>query len=583
MKTSAILTATGFLRKRHFYAVALGISAFLSIFALGVSSSAQTEVPVPPTVELKPGFVGAKYEFLLDNLVPAGAKPITWREIPFRGEIRQAPDKTEIEKMPAGIGLVDSRDDNGNPISKLIVAPRSSALRDGEGKPRTKPSVFELEGRDEDGNSLVVRFRIAIRPFGVDESKIQAVGDGSVAGFSPGHQKPLETPHTERPPFVLTTSTADEETVVLDQELENADPPVAGPDFSPTNQAKVLALIDKTVGVETDVTERVLLADGRQEDVAATNFQPGDYLLTHIIVWKPAKADAKSEARRELWGLFKAKAASNKKVEWEPQGDPTDKNVFNSRIFGGKRVAVLLIHFNTPANWDVKYSVALNQRIPTPIQNLLTLAKAATGGAPADGVRATTKTIWGARMILVRYSASDMLVKVNAITADDAPVEQAKDYSKKYLNEGRYHWDISLGLPIKSVKELEYKSEGNQVTTAAKERQSVYGFVNVFFKKVDLSGEDFLTPPHFVFGLPLATKPLHHPFAGLGYGVYKTPVKFNLFAGIVFNRERVPTNLNVGDAATSSQLESDLHTRWVRKFMFGINFPMSQIKDAIKK
>lgn len=83
-------------------------------------------------------------------------------------------------------------------------------------------------------------------------------------------------------------------------------------------------------------------------------------------------------------------------------------------------------------------------------------------------------------------------------------------------------------------------------------------------------------------GVPLATKPLHRPFAGIGTGIFKSPIKFNIFAGVVFLRERVPRTLSEGDAATPSQLESDLHPRWVRKFMFGINIPIRQIKDAIK-
>ncbi|HEX6175384.1 MAG TPA: hypothetical protein VF089_15360, partial [Candidatus Binatia bacterium] len=318
----------------------------------------------------------------------------------------------------------------------------------------------------------------------------------------------------------------------------------------------------------------------------ATNFQVGDYLLVHIIVWKPAQANEKADAQRQLWGLFKAKHKNATDVEWEPQEDSADKNVFNSRIFGSKRVAILLINFMTPSTWDVKYTVGLDRRIPTPIQNVLTLAAnvgAVGGAAEATAAPLAPKNIWGARMMLVRYSASDMVVKVNSITNNNAEIEQARDYSKKYLNEGRYHWDVSIGLPVKSIKELQYKTDANnRVTTEAKERQDAYGFLNLFPKAVDLSGERFLQVPHFVFGVPLASKPLHRPFAGIGYGVYKTPIKFNFFGGIVFNRQRVPRTINVGNSANADQLDSDLRTRWVRKFMFGVNFPISQIKDAIK-
>lgn len=71
-------------------------------------------------------------------------------------------------------------------------------------------------------------------------------------------------------------------------------------------------------------------------------------------------------------------------------------------------------------------------------------------------------------------------------------------------------------------------------------------------------------------------------FVGVGAGTFKMPIKFNVFGGVVFIRERVPRTLNEGDAATTSELEADLRPRWVRKFMFGIDLPVGQIKDAIK-
>ena len=186
-------------------------------------------------------------------------------------------------------------------------------------------------------------------------------------------------------------------------------------------------------------------------------------------------------------------------------------------------------------------------------------------------------------MLLVKYTASDLLVRVNTVTGNAGrPIEQSKEYAKKFDNEGRYHWDISVGLPVKSVKELSFKTEGNQVVAEAKERQSVYGFLNLYPWAVDLKSEGHYTRPHLVLGVPLASKPLQRPFLGVGTGVFKTPIKFNIFAGVVFQRERVPRTLAEGDIATTGQLEADLRTRWVRKFMFGINLPVGQIKDAIK-
>jgi hypothetical protein len=379
---------------------------------------------------------------------------------------------------------------------------------------------------------------------------------------------------SDQPAFVLTTSTSDEETISLTQE-------VAKPaDIEGVEQDKLLikdpnALIRSTVGTDKE----------------NANFMVGDYCLVHLIKWKPAK-EGKSDPAKESWALFERVKKDGAEV-WSPHLDPKNKDkeqvVYDTRIFGSRRVLALLIHFNTPPTWDVKYKVSINQQTPTPIANVLALAAAInpiSGGAAEARAVEEPKTIWGARLLIDRYTASQIVVKVNAVTSggDGTPVEQSKEYSKNYTNEGRYHWDVSVGVPLNSFRELQFSTDANnRVTTGSKERQNVYGFLNLFFKPVDLSGERFLTPPHLVLGVPLASKPLHHPFAGLGYGVYKTPIKFNLFAGVVFNRERVPRTLNAGDIATSSQLESDLHTRWVRKFMFGINFPISQIKSAIKK
>jgi hypothetical protein len=547
-----------------------GKSKYRSIFILIVAIAAfvapvRAQTAVPATVVLSPGFVGGKYEVPLDEFLPTGTTPLNWALVADG----TAADGTNL-KTPTGVTV-----DNVN--KKLVVAPTVAALVN---PAQPKEYVFEVQGTNAALN-LTIRFNLRVRPFGVDESRISSLG-GPVTKFSPEHgQSPPPPPPS---PFVLATSTADEETIVLDRELDNdAQPPVAGPDYSTLNQARILDLINRTVGAKQKVTEVTQVA-GITTNAEATNFRAGDYLLVHVIVWKPVEGGGKADAQRQLWGLYKAKDKDIAKteVEWEPQPDLADKNLFSSRVFGGKRVAVLLINFTTPTNWDVKYSVALNQRIPTPIQNLITLA---SNTLLAGGPEATvpTRNIWGARMMLVRYTASDMVVKVNTITNNQSEVEQAKDFSKTYLNEGRYHWDVSIGLPVRSYRELQFKTDANnRVTTEAKDRQSAYGFLNIFPKAVDLSSESFLTLPHFVFGVPLASKPLHRPFAGIGYGVYKTPVKFNIFAGVVFNRERVPRTFNVGNSATSDQLNSDLQTRWVRKFMFGINFPLSQIKNALK-
>jgi Putative Ig domain len=385
---------------------------------------------------------------------------------------------------------------------------------------------------------------------------------------APPQAPPLIAPPGTRVPvrFTLTTSTADEETIALTQTLPALSPtPNSDPDTSAVNMSSLQAMIAGSIGTST------------------RNFREDDYCVMHVIMWKPVNAEGKSEPRREIWALFKARAHDANNVRWEPQIDPKDENLFATRIFGQKRVAVLLVHLQTPAAWDVKYKVAINQKVPTPFQHVLDLVSSAIL-AVDGGAAPQPKNIWGARMMLIKYESSELVVKVNAVTTgpDGPPVEQSKEHTNTFVNEGKYHWDVSVGLPVRSVRELRFKSDGNRVFAESKEKQSVYGFLNLYPKAVDLKSDDFFTVPHIVLGVPLASKPLHRPFVGVGAGVFKMPIKFNVFGGVVFNRERVPATLGEGSTATTSQLEADLRTRWVRKFMFGINLPVSQIKDAIK-
>jgi|SRR5687768_6614524 len=298
-----------------------------------------------------------------------------------------------------------------------------------------------------------------------------------------------------------------------------------------------------------------------------TTLKLDDYCIVHLVLWSGKKID------RDGWFLYKATTAGAT-LGWSRRTEQEGR-----RIYGHKRVAVLLVHMQIAAGTfvDINYKVAINQKTPQPFKNLMTLIGALSPKGGGVG-KPLTIHMWGGKLIEVERLPSDMVVSGSVAVAN----EQTKEFTRTYDNEGRYRWDVSIGLPVKTFKELEFKSEGGRVTTAAKTRQNAYGFLNIFPVPVDTKGDAVLTIPHGIVGVPLASKPLHHPFAGIGTGVFKAPIKFNVFAGVIFHRERVPRTLAEGSIATPGQLDADLRTRWVRKFAWGINIPISQIKDAIK-
>lgn len=519
----------------------LALFIIVSLYSL-VKAQAQDQL------RLKPGFVGEPYMLNLSALVRGGSGNKTWSLV--------------SGNLPPGLTL--------HPDGTL----------DGEPTTANNKNEFVVQATDSRANTYVMKITLPIKPFGLADASAAlasaALPDPNrdkVESFSLKQPKPVACPTPQSSAFVMASSTADEETIALTQTLD-----------SPYN-----TFIDPATLQIKDINgliQQTLKSDPHAE------FKKGDYCVIHIIKWKALKEE-KSDPEKEMWALFEKVDRTEKNgtvTEWIPHLDPKDseKQTFDNRIFGSRRVDVLLIHLNTPVKWDVKYKVTINQKTPQPITDLLQLA-ALVGGAgfTARGepcVEPTVKDIWGARLMRFKYLASQMVVKVNTVTSDPVSgqqVEQSKEYSKSYENEGRYHWDVSIGLPVKGIKELEFTVDNNGtnsiVSTRKKERQNAYGFLNLFPWAVDLKGDSFLTSPHFLLGVPISGKPLDRPIIGVGTGIYKDMFKINLFAGAVFNRVREPRTLQVGEQATPGQLENDLRTRRVTKFVFGINFPLRTI------
>jgi hypothetical protein len=296
----------------------------------------------------------------------------------------------------------------------------------------------------------------------------------------------------------------------------------------------------------------------------------GDYAITHVIEW--GEVQNKAEAIRERWTLFQLIGSEWKTVQ-------TQKG---TRIYGHRRVHVLAIHLNTNNKWDIDYTVSVKKKTPTNIANVLDLLSVITSGTVAK--KAAGQDLWGGGLMCINSIPSDIEVQAEVVVrnSDSVAIQQPKTYNKTYDNEGKYWWDVSIGVPFKEVKSVQFNSSNGVVTAKEVTRQSAYGFLNIFlFGKQDLTGDSFLKSPHLVLGVPIASKPLDRPVVGLGYGIRKFSLKFDFFAGLVFNRVREPRTLAVGEAATENQLESDLQSKRVRKFIFGVNLPLRQVKEAL--
>lgn len=107
-------------------------------------------------------------------------------------------------------------------------------------------------------------------------------------------------------------------------------------------------------------------------------------------------------------------------------------------------------------------------------------------------------------------------------------------------DEGLYHWDVSVAVPITGYKETVFDTN-NALTPKSVTRTNAYAMIDIA-----PWGEDFVKPalfgiPHLMTGLPLSGKVFNKPFVGgLGeeVGLSKVfPFSARIFAGVVYNKE----------------------------------------------
>jgi len=153
-------------------------------------------------------------------------------------------------------------------------------------------------------------------------------------------------------------------------------------------------------------------------------------------------------------------------------------------------------------------------------------------------------------------------------------------------NEGLYWWDVSIGVPFKGVRQLQFDtSSTGQVTPRTISKGSAYGFVVLAPWKEDIVSPPSLGIPHILIGLPLSGKVFDSPFVGLGetFNLSKLPsigdklskvipIGIRLYAGLVENKE-------FGPPPTSGTSGPPSH--WVGKLQYGIEFSVRDVASKL--
>ncbi len=174
---------------------------------------------------------------------------------------------------------------------------------------------------------------------------------------------------------------------------------------------------------------------------------------------------------------------------------------------------------------------------------------------------------------------------LNSTQADGGDTAQSNQdtqpksaFSQTIDDEGLYHWDVSVGIPVSGRKEVSYSAADNTVRRDVTTREDAYAVFHVFPFAVDLKTKGAFMGPSIVAGIPVANRPFNNPIAGVSpFGLNLFGLRFFPWAAALFERNFRPSTLTIGDSATPSALKSDLKPQRNVRLMIGISF---SVKDA---
>jgi hypothetical protein len=239
------------------------------------------------------------------------------------------------------------------------------------------------------------------------------------------------------------------------------------------------------------------------------------YCLINIVRWDNEKLQADAAKQHPADTDIGTIASSRWYVY---NGDKTwelDDFKKNNRVFGVKRLWLLVIHLNQPGQvYTAYYTVDETRKLPAPATDLIGLASFTYG--PSGGGKLETGWAGG---YVDTYKTSDLTVTGYAeVTDGDKNTVQRVADPQKFDNEGKYHIDFSIGVPIKQISELQLDNVNNTVTAKKVDKTNVLGLLDIFPQPVDVKNAGLYRLPHLVLGVKLDQQPLHKILLGGGFG-----------------------------------------------------------------
>jgi hypothetical protein len=357
---------------------------------------------------------------------------------------------------------------------------------------------------------------------------------------------------------------------------------------------------DTVVGTDYQAVRQLMHVIFPQYDVDDTDF----YCVVHLLNWG---ADPTTIASSR-WFIYRGRGTAS-----TPGGRWTSARFNGTRIFGSDTVGVAYVHSNVPAKaltalsasnladlrgttglrssrdkslvqlgthvveqdyTGVTYQLDVVKKLPAPIQNLSAALGLLQGAAAESGIELTERvSLYAGQVFDILHVPSDITVTGKLSFGPDISRTTTDLGTQTYDNEGLYHWDVSLGIPLRSLTQTDFTASGGQVFAKEVDRTQLLALLNLFIRPIDTKGVSSVLIPSPVIGVALSKKPLQKLFAGASIGLNRAQV----FAGMQWTQLDEAPVVAEGQAAKSGSA-----ARYDRQWMIGLNVPVRQVVDFLK-
>ncbi|HET9743042.1 MAG TPA: hypothetical protein VFQ00_09850 [Terriglobales bacterium] len=324
---------------------------------------------------------------------------------------------------------------------------------------------------------------------------------------------------------------------------------------SPVSEAQARAIFDIGAGTLRGQTQaaQFLGLTAAHTDPALNLNDPHSYVVINVVRWSDVNDGAKQNPASR-WYIY------NSSPDWGP-----DDFIANNRLFGVSRFWLVVVNLNLrygqPTDFSLNYQITVHHRLPLNVQHLTDIIQLSkqTHGVATRGVPDAVN-YWSSQVVTGANPPSDISIVPQATVSGTGTKLDNKTVTID--NEGLYHWDVSVGVPVKSYKQVEQITSAlngsSQSLPASVDRRNLLVLGDVYIKAIDLKNTSLISVPYLVGGVSFASKPLNGIMAGVGWG----PAVANFYIGAMVVTSKDPTT---GKKNTSPSLA------------FGLNLPIRLI------